>query len=64
MTGQQNLHDYLGPHWWPQRGLGPVPPQDPVVYRLFEVRLLALAVSFLAYVYQGVMVYGQAIKVC
>lgn len=22
---------------WPQRGLGPVPPTDPVLYRLFEV---------------------------
>ncbi|SRR6266576_3709640 len=29
----------LGSHWWPNRGLGPVPPRDPVLYRLFEVRL-------------------------
>jgi cyanate lyase len=43
---RESLHGYLGPHWWPQRGLGPVPPTDPVVYRLFE----------------GVLVYGQAIK--
>jgi cyanate lyase len=42
-----DLVDQLGPHWWPQRGLGPVPPSDPVLYRLFE----------------GVLVYGQAIKV-
>ncbi|KAF9048806.1 cyanate lyase C-terminal domain-containing protein [Panaeolus papilionaceus] len=36
----------LGDHWWPNRGLGPMPPQDPVIYRLYE----------------GVMVYGHAIK--
>jgi cyanate lyase len=36
----------LGEHWWPNRGLGPVPPQDPVIYRLYE----------------GVLVYGHAIK--
>ncbi|PPQ63570.1 hypothetical protein CVT24_004867 [Panaeolus cyanescens] len=36
----------LGNHWWPNRGLGPMPPQDPVIYRLYE----------------GVMVYGHAIK--
>lgn len=29
----------LGSHWWPNRGLGPLPPRDPVLYRLFEVRL-------------------------
>lgn len=29
----------LGSHWYPNRGLGPVPPRDPVVYRLFEVCL-------------------------
>ena len=29
----------LGSHWFPNRGLGPVPPRDPVLYRLFEVRL-------------------------
>jgi hypothetical protein len=27
----------LGNHWWPNRGLGPIPPHDPVIYRLFEV---------------------------
>ncbi|KAI0833678.1 Cyanase [Trametes gibbosa] len=36
----------IGEHWTPRRGLGPVPPQDPVLYRLFE----------------GVMVYGTPIK--
>lgn len=37
----------VGEHWWPNRGLGPVPPTDPVIYRLYE----------------GVLVYGHAIKV-
>ena len=23
--------------WWPNRGLGPSPPTDPVIYRLYEV---------------------------
>jgi len=27
----------LGSHWWPNRGLGPMPPTDPVIYRLYEV---------------------------
>jgi len=36
----------IGSHWWPQRGLGPTPPSDPVVYRLHE----------------GMHVYGQPIK--
>ncbi|KAM6489162.1 Cyanate lyase C-terminal domain containing protein [Amanita muscaria] len=36
----------LGNHWWPNRGLGPMPPRDPVVYRLYE----------------SVLVYGHAIK--
>ncbi|CAL1716092.1 unnamed protein product [Somion occarium] len=36
----------LGPHWYPQRGIGPAVPTDPVIYRLYE----------------GVLVYGQAIK--
>ena len=31
----------LGSHWYPNRGLGPVPPRDPVVYRLFEVCLFS-----------------------
>jgi len=36
----------LGPRWYPTRGIGPIPPTDPVIYRLFE----------------GVLVYGHAIK--
>ncbi|KAH9917027.1 cyanate lyase C-terminal domain-containing protein [Fomitopsis serialis] len=36
----------LGANWWPRRGLGPMPPTDPVLYRLYE----------------GVLVYGNAIK--
>ncbi|KAF9550034.1 Cyanase [Agrocybe pediades] len=36
----------FGSHWWPNRGLGPMPPTDPVIYRLYE----------------GVLVYGHAIK--
>lgn len=41
-----NIQSYLGTHWWPNRGLGPMPPTDPVLYRLYE----------------GVLVYGHAIK--
>ncbi|KAJ7692458.1 cyanate lyase C-terminal domain-containing protein [Mycena rosella] len=43
-TGE--LQAGLGDHWWPNRGLGPIPPTDPVIYRLYE----------------GVLVYGHAIK--
>jgi cyanate lyase len=32
-----SLQGGLGEHWWPNRGLGPVPPADPVIYRLYEV---------------------------
>jgi len=36
-----------GEHWWPHRGaVGPMPPTDPVLYRLYE----------------GVAVYGEPIK--
>ncbi|CAK5284632.1 unnamed protein product [Mycena citricolor] len=35
-----------GDSWWPNRGLGPMPPTDPVIYRLYE----------------SVLVYGHAIK--
>ncbi|KAJ7069594.1 cyanate lyase C-terminal domain-containing protein [Mycena amicta] len=41
-----SLDAELGAHWWPNRGLGPMPPTDPVLYRLYE----------------GVLVYGHAIK--
>ncbi|KAK7461936.1 Cyanate hydratase [Stygiomarasmius scandens] len=43
---QSSLTGALGEHWWPYRGLGPTPPSDPVIYRLYE----------------GVMVYGHSIK--
>lgn len=43
---QDLLEAELGAHWWPRRGLGPMPPNDPVLYRLYE----------------GVLVYGHAIK--
>ncbi|TEB14856.1 Cyanase [Coprinellus micaceus] len=26
----------IGTHWWPNRGLGEMPPKDPVIYRLYE----------------------------
>lgn len=41
-----NINNELGAHWWPNRGLEPMPPTDPVVYRLYE----------------AVLVYGRAIK--
>jgi len=41
-----DLHAQIGAHWWPQRSLGPTPPTDPLIYRLYE----------------GVLVYGQPIK--
>ncbi|KAJ7260371.1 cyanate lyase C-terminal domain-containing protein [Mycena haematopus] len=41
-----DLHAGLGDHWFPNRGLGPSPPSDPVIYRLYE----------------GIMVYGHPIK--
>jgi cyanate lyase len=27
----------IGGSWHPNRGIGPIPPTDPVIYRLFEV---------------------------
>lgn len=33
-----SLQAELGANWWPRRGLGPMPPTDPVLYRLYEVR--------------------------
>jgi cyanate lyase len=32
----ERLMEQLGPRWYPNRGIGPVPPTDPVIYRLFE----------------------------
>lgn len=36
---QSSLSTGLGEDWWPRRGLGPMPPTDPVLYRLYEVRI-------------------------
>ncbi|KAI9434252.1 cyanate lyase C-terminal domain-containing protein [Lactarius indigo] len=44
--GEASLIADLGSHWYPNRGIGPIPPTDPVIYRLFE----------------GVLVYGHALK--
>ncbi|KAJ3503144.1 hypothetical protein NMY22_g18351 [Coprinellus aureogranulatus] len=44
--GEQYIASEIGSHWWPNRGLGDMPPKDPVIYRLYE----------------GVMVYGHSIK--
>lgn len=30
----------LGAHWFPNRGVGTVPPTDPVIYRLYEAMLV------------------------
>ncbi|KAL1744724.1 cyanate lyase C-terminal domain-containing protein [Schizophyllum fasciatum] len=47
VLGIQGLKDDVSPQWWPMRGgVGPMPPTDPVIYRLYE----------------GVLVYGHAIK--
>jgi cyanate lyase len=33
-----SIKDELGDHWFPNRGdLGPVPPKDATIYRLYEV---------------------------
>ncbi|GLB44878.1 putative catalyzes the reaction of cyanate with bicarbonate to produce ammonia and carbon dioxide [Lyophyllum shimeji] len=45
IPAQESL-SVLGEHWWPHRGIGPMPPTDPVIYRLYE----------------SVLVYGHAIK--
>jgi cyanate lyase len=39
------LHATLGEHYWPRRGLGPMPPTDPVIYRLYEVSHLQIMVA-------------------
>ncbi|KAG6844693.1 hypothetical protein H0H87_004668 [Tephrocybe sp. NHM501043] len=36
----------LGNHWWPNRGLGPMPPTDPVIYRLYEARHQYIFVNY------------------
>jgi len=42
----ESLSRDIGRNWYPNRGIGPIPPTDPLIYRLFE----------------GVLVYGHAIK--
>ena len=35
------VSELIGEHWWPDRGqVGPMPPRDPVIYRLYEVCIL------------------------
>ncbi|WFC96070.1 cyanase [Malassezia brasiliensis] len=47
VLGIDYVGEYLGEHYFPDRGhLDPVPPQDPILYRLFE----------------AVMVYGRPIR--
>lgn len=36
----EELEDALGPNFYPYRGLGEMPPRDPVVYRLYECILV------------------------
>ncbi|KIJ50897.1 hypothetical protein M422DRAFT_65548 [Sphaerobolus stellatus SS14] len=41
-----SLETQIGDGWYPDRGIGPSPPTDPVIYRMYE----------------AVLVYGQPIK--
>lgn len=34
---EQSLSTDIGRDWYPNRGIGPIPPTDPLIYRLFEV---------------------------
>jgi len=43
---QASVTAQLGESWYPDRGIGPSPPTDPVIYRLYE----------------AVLVYGHPIK--
>ena len=36
-TSYTHLSMDIGPGWYPNRGIGPIPPTDPLIYRLFEV---------------------------
>jgi len=36
LSDAETLTAELGPRWYPNRGIGPIPPTDPVIYRLFE----------------------------
>lgn len=63
--GEQYIANEIGSHWWPNRGLGDMPPKDPVIYRLYEVSSIEKGrVAHCTEVSQGVMVYGHSIKVC
>ncbi|KAH8918200.1 Cyanase [Atractiella rhizophila] len=33
----ESLKKELGEHYWPARGLGEMPPKDPLIYRLYEI---------------------------
>jgi cyanate lyase len=33
----ESLSRDIGRNWYPNRGIGPIPPTDPLIYRLFEV---------------------------
>jgi cyanate lyase len=37
LLNTKSLSAEVGPNWYPNRGIGPIPPTDPVIYRLFEV---------------------------
>jgi cyanate lyase len=54
----------IGRSWYPNRGIGPIPPTDPVIYRLFEVgNNSSMASLSQLTLFKGVLVYGHAIKV-
>lgn len=36
-AGLSGISADIGPNWYPNRGIGPIPPTDPLIYRLFEV---------------------------
>ena len=35
----------MGEHYFPERGLGPMPPQDALLYRLYESAYSSIAYS-------------------
>jgi cyanate lyase len=62
--GRGLLSQDIGHNWYPNRGIGPIPPTDPLLYRLFEVENSSTMASFLSLTFfKGVLVYGHAIKV-
>lgn len=49
---RQCLSADIGRSWYPNRGIGPIPPTDPVIYRLFEVgNNSSMASLFSAYLF-------------